>query len=60
MLLPCSQDDDGHPYGVEPLGNIFLGRSSNCKPQGLGTLAIFDVSFHAAANTTHAGQFRTH
>ena len=38
---------------MEPLGNIFLGRSSNCKPQGLGTLAIFDVSFHG-------GQFRTH
>eukprot|EP00752_Nemacystus_decipiens_P007525 g6725.t1 len=37
-----NKDDDGHPYGVEPLGNIFLGRSANCKPQGLGTLAIFD------------------
>eukprot|EP00904_Undaria_pinnatifida_P004790 jgi/Undpi1/1440/HiC_scaffold_11.g04831.m1 len=35
-------DDDGHPYGVEPLGNIFLGRSSNCRPRGLGTLAVFD------------------
>eukprot|EP00903_Cladosiphon_okamuranus_P006136 g6039.t1 len=34
--------DDGHPYGVEPRGNIFLGRSSNCKPKGLGTLAVFD------------------
>lgn len=52
------QDDDGHPYGVEPLGNIFLGRSSNCKPRGLGTLAVFDVSFHAAAQ--QRGQFHTH
>lgn len=54
-MLRLPQDDDGHPYGVEPLGNIFLGRSSNCKPKGLGTLATFDVSVHAAANNT--GQF---
>ncbi|CAM9578770.1 unnamed protein product [Ectocarpus sp. 12 AP-2014] len=37
-----NDDKEGHPYGVEPLGNIFLGRSSDCKPRGLGTLASFD------------------
>ena len=38
------EDEGHHPYGVEPLGNIFLGWSSNCRPGGLGTLAVFDVS----------------
>lgn len=53
------QDDDGHPYGVEPLGNIFLGRSSNCKPKGLGALAIFDVSFHELSRLAR-WQFHRH
>lgn len=38
-------DDGGHEYGVEPLGNTFLrGGITNCRPGGLGSLATFDVS----------------
>lgn len=39
-------EERGHPYGVEPLGNIFLARSFkkiNCRPGGLGKLRVLDV-----------------
>ncbi|CAM9932330.1 unnamed protein product [Discosporangium mesarthrocarpum] len=34
-----------HPYGVEPMGNIFLKGATNCRPQGLGTLHAFSDQF---------------
>lgn len=47
ILRPMSanvQVMDGHPYGVEPFGNVFLRRIPSVRPAGLGLLNALDVS----------------
>lgn len=40
-----AQEKGGHPYGVEPLGNMFMrDKKRNCRGGGLGVLAVLDVS----------------